>query len=250
MAKAAAPGAKRNGTGMGAETRSQQQPVPDRADDSGGMDRADWRDPVVLGIFLLCLLPELVLSGADWGLWGSPVWRLRAFQYAGFWAGLLQDWRANYALQPWTMFLTYGFLHAGAVHFLVNMTTLFSLGPPLAERFGAARFAALYALSTVGGAAGFALLSPQALPMVGASGALFGLAGAHVGLHWRIARARGATLRPVLRAILGLAVLNLVLWWAMNGQLAWQTHLGGFVAGWIAALWLDGDDGAEAAEPV
>jgi membrane associated rhomboid family serine protease len=30
--------------------------------------------------------------------------------------------------------------------------------------------------------------------------------------------------------------MNLAIWWALDGQLAWQTHLGGFVAGTLAAL--------------
>ena len=207
--------------------------------DGTGQEQADWRHPVVLAIFVMCLVPEVLLSGADWGLWGSPRWRLWAFQNAGFWSGLLHNWRPNYAVQPWTMFLTYGFLHAGAVHFLVNMTTLVSLGPPLADRLGAGRLVWLYAGAIVGGALGFAALSSEVLPMVGASGALFGLAGAHVALHYRARRAVRASQRPVLRAVLGLVALNLLLWWAMNGQLAWQTHLGGFVTGWFLALWLD-----------
>jgi membrane associated rhomboid family serine protease len=33
--------------------------------------------------------------------------------------------------------------------------------------------------------------------------------------------------------------MNLLLWWAMNGQLAWQTHLGGFMIGWITAILID-----------
>ena len=198
-----------------------------------------WRQPVLIAIFLLCLLPELVLAGADWGLWGNPRWRLWAIRSAGFWAGLLHGWQPNYAAQPWAMFVTYGFLHAGTVHFAVNMLTLFSLGGPLAERLGPMRFVVLYTLSDIGGAAGYALLSSHLQPMVGASGALFGLAGAVVALGWRTIRASGGSLWPVGRAVAGLAALNLVLWWAMNGQLAWETHLGGFIAGWIAALWLD-----------
>ena len=34
-------------------------------------------------------------------------------------------------------------------------------------------------------------------------------------------------------------LLNLLLWWAMDGQLAWETHLGGFLAGWVMALLAD-----------
>jgi membrane associated rhomboid family serine protease len=87
----------------------------------------------------------------------------------------------------------------------------------------------------VGGALGFALLSRVVAPMVGASGALFGLIGALIAWDYADLRARGASPAPVVKAIAWLTVLNLALWWAMNGHLAWQTHLGGFVAGWLAA---------------
>lgn len=75
--------------------------------------------------------------------------------------------------------------------------------------------------------------------MLSASSTFFGLAGAHVGLHARERRQNHDTLVPVASAIGSLVALNLVLWWAMNGQLAWETHLGGFVAGWLAAIAID-----------
>jgi membrane associated rhomboid family serine protease len=79
--------------------------------------------------------------------------------------------------------------------------------------------------------------------MVGASGALFGLVGALVAWDTAERRALRLTLRPVLRILVILAAMNLVLWWAMNGQLAWQTHLGGFLAGAAAAAILGEDFG-------
>ncbi len=200
---------------------------------------ADWRHPVLLGLFISCLLPELLLSGADLRLWGQPFWRMLAVQNFGFWPGLLDNWRPNYRVQPATMFLTYCLLHAGFMHFAVNMMTLFSLGRPLLARFGGGAFMLLYLASAIGGSIGFALLSSQILPMVGASGALFGLAGALVGLHHRDRLATHDSQGPVVRAVLGLVALNLVLWWAMDGQLAWETHLGGFLTGWGVAIGLD-----------
>lgn len=206
------------------------------------------RSAAPMAIFALCLLPELVLQGADAGLWGSARWRDLVYQYGAFWPGLLGNWRPNYPGQAMAMFLSYGFLHAGLWHFVLNMVTLFSLGAPLAARLGQARFLALWALSTLGGAAGYALLSTAPQPMVGASGALFGLAGALVGSDladrlgdegigtWRALAALGLTL-------LGLLALNVAMYWAMGGRLAWQTHLGGFMAGWGAILLLDRDEG-------
>jgi membrane associated rhomboid family serine protease len=137
------------------------------------------------------------------------------------------------------MFFTYAFLHGGLLHLAVNMLSLWSLGIPVLQRVKLHGFLLIYALSILGGALVFGFTGPYTVPMVGASGALFGLAGAL--LSWayvdRFTFRQG--LLPVAQAIMLLIVLNLVLWWAMDGQLAWQTHLGGFIAGWIAALLVD-----------
>jgi membrane associated rhomboid family serine protease len=100
------------------------------------------------------------------------------------------------------------------------------------------RYAAIYVASILGGAAAYGLLAPDYSPMVGASGALFGLVGALVAWDARERRALRLTMRPVLRVIVILALMNLVLWWAMDGHLAWQTHLGGFLAGALAGALL------------
>jgi rhomboid protease GluP len=188
-------------------------------------------------IFGLCLVPELAFDLAELGLWADPRLRFVALDYFAFWAGLLDNWRPNYPLQPWLMFLTYGFLHAGPTHFLVNVVTLLSLGTPVAMILGNLRFLGLYLVLLIAGAAGFALVPELHAPMVGASGALFGLAGMVLGWDLQDRRRAARSLQPVLRSVGLLIVLNLALWWAMHGQLAWQTHLGGFVAGWGAA-WL------------
>lgn len=191
---------------------------------------------VVVAIIVVCTMIEAVLFAADLGM--LPVLRLRATvnEYAGFWPGLLDDWRPNYPFQEWIMFVTYGFLHAGPVHLVLNMMTLLVLGSAIEQRVAAFRFSFLYIVSLLGGALGFALLNNDYRPMVGASGALFGLAGAL--LAWDLADRVSLEERlwPVARAVLMLAVLNVALYYAMNGHLAWQTHLGGFIAGWIAAV--------------
>ena len=187
----------------------------------------------------VCTLIELVLQLGDRGLIGPARFRQLAYEYGGFWQGLLDDWRPNYPLQPWTMFLTYGFLHAGLVHLVVNMITLVSLGRAVLDRVGIGKAALLYAGSILGGAIGFALLSDSFRPMVGASGALFGLAGAILAWEYVDRFALRERLWPVARAVLFLALLNVVLYYAMDRLLAWETHLGGFLAGWIIALLVD-----------
>jgi len=196
---------------------------------------------LVLALIAVLGLPELVLQGADHGLWGGARWRQLAYQYGAFWIGLLHDWRPNFPGQPWTMFVSYGFLHGGAVHLAVNTVTLASLAPPLMARLrGGGAFVLLWAVSVLGGAAGFALLAETPRPMVGASGALFGLAGAWVALDaaealrdtpggWAT-RLRACALAVVWPATI-LVALNLVMIWATPGGIAWQAHLGGFLAG-------------------
>jgi len=136
------------------------------------------------------------------------------------------------------MFASYGFLHGGFLHLLVNMITLISFGRLMLERVGQWRFAVIYALSLLGGAAGFAALSNAVQPMVGASGALFGLAGALTGWEYTARRLAHEGIGPVLRVIGLLVGLNIIMYWAMGGNLAWETHLGGFLAGWAAGWWV------------
>jgi rhomboid protease GluP len=44
----------------------------------------------------------------------------------------------------------------------------------------------------------------------------------------------------VVKVLIWLVVLNLILWFAMSGSLAWQTHLGGFLAGALVAWFMAG----------
>lgn len=193
---------------------------------------------VLMLIVLACMAVELVLQGADHDLLGARRWRGLAYEYGGFWRGLLGSWQPNYTGQPVAMFASYGFLHGGIIHLLVNMITLISLGRLVIERVGQLRFAVIYAGALLGGAGGFTLLSDAVQPMVGASGALFGLAGVVIGWEYTARRLARERLGPVLRVIAVLIALNLVMYWAMDGSLAWETHLGGFIAGWVAGWWI------------
>lgn len=190
-------------------------------------------------LIIICVGIEVVLTLADYGVLGQATWRQRVYEYAGFWPGLLDNWPPNYKVQPQAMFFTYSFLHGGFAHLLLNMLTLWSLGAFVINRIGTTGFWIVYIASILGGALGFGLLSESFIPMVGASGALFGLAGAILSWDYVDRFTRDRRLWPVARVVLGLLVLNLVLWWAMSGHLAWETHLGGFIAGWIVALLVD-----------
>lgn len=190
--------------------------------------RAGW---LAFGLGCLCLAAEAALAGADAGLWGSARWRPFAYQNGAFWAGLLFDWRPNYPLQPGTMFLSYAFLHGGAGHLAGNLVALWALMATLGPRLDAGRLALLWVGASVGGGLAFALLTQSPQPMVGASGALFGLAGAW--LVWEAAelRAAGRSRWPVWRSLAVIVAAHPLLWLLQSGLLAWETHLGGLLAG-------------------
>lgn len=191
---------------------------------------------LLIGVIGLCTSVELVLLGNDLGLWGPARLRQSAYEYGGFWPGLLQGWPANYPAQAGAMFVTYALLHAGLGHLAVNMITLWSLGREVGAYAGARGLALIYAGSVIGGALGYGLLTSNPHPMVGASGALFGLAGALLAWSYLDRKAQGQGLWAVIRLGLFLIAINLVMYWAFRGHLAWQTHLGGALAGTGLAL--------------
>lgn len=122
--------------------------------------------------------------------------------------------------------VTSAFLHAGAIHLLLNMFALATLGPTLETALGRARFAALYLLSALGGSvAGFVLAPPTTLS-VGASGAIFGLFGAYYVVVRRLGGPTGS--------IVGLLAVNLVITFAVP-FIDWRAHLGGLVTGALVA---------------
>ncbi|GAB7192032.1 hypothetical protein NUM3379_27410 [Kineococcus sp. NUM-3379] len=133
-----------------------------------------------------------------------------------------------FAAGNWWQPLTSAFLHASSpMHLLFNMYALYVTGPYLEGLLGRARFVALYLLSALGGAAGATLLPfTENTVLVGASGAVFGLFAATFIAARRLGRQAGQV--AVLIAI------NLALGFFFPG-ISWQGHLGGLVAGAVAA---------------
>lgn len=200
-----------------------------------------WTKPSgpVAGLIAVCVLIEGMLQIGDAGLFGVPRFRALVYEHGGFWPGLLSNWQPNVPFQHVTMFVTYGFLHAGLWHLALNMVTLWSLGGAVMARVSQMKFFLVYGASLLGGGLGYAVLADTYRPMVGASGALFGLAGALLAWEYVDRFVLRERLWPVARAALLLVGLNVALYYAMGGLLAWEAHLGGFVTGWIAALLVD-----------
>ncbi|WP_227427162.1 rhomboid family intramembrane serine protease [Roseibaca sp. Y0-43] len=191
--------------------------------------------PAVLWLVALTCVPEILLTLGETGLLGFERLRGVFLMYGAFWNGLLSGWEPVYPGQPIAMFFTHAFLHGSLLHLLGNMVAVLALGGIVVARVGPKGFLLLYAVSAFAGGAGFALLSNSETPMVGASGAVFGLIGAWKFWEWQLRHHLGSPMRPLWRSLVGLALLNVVLWLLMSGMLAWEAHLGGFVGGVLFA---------------
>ena len=194
--------------------------------------------PAVIVLIVLCCGVEALLWAADAGWVGSVRWRGLAYQNGAFWSGLLDNWQPNYPAQPWAMFVTYAFLHSGPGHLAGNMAMLFILGAQVCRRMGQGGLMLVYGVGALGGGLVFAALNRSPSPMVGASGALFGLAGALVFMEFVARRDAERSLRPVAGTVAFLVLGNAAMWLWLDGLLAWEAHLGGFLAGWlVASFW-------------
>jgi rhomboid protease GluP len=184
-------------------------------------------------------LVEILLSIADSGYLGGPDLRGRVFMAGAFWAPLLHGAEPIFALQPVTMFLTHALLHGSLLHMAMNLAILLGLGRFAADRYGDGTVLPVFALTAAAGGAVFGLLSDDPYPMVGASGAVFGFLGVWIAWDWRRHRAAGLPVGPVGRRIVALAAVNVVFFFGLQGMLAWEAHLGGFLGGLALGFWLE-----------
>jgi len=162
-------------------------------------------------------------------------------------------WKPGVFRGLWWTPLTHMFMHLswtvpyGWVHIVMNTGALIALGPAIAQRLGrdllgGLLFLIFFVVCGLAGAGAFLLLAPDQVPAVGASGAIFGLWGAVARLsgpgETRLAPLFSpSTGRQVVSAIVSnLLVVGLGAGYGLaSGQggvgVAWQAHLGGFIAG-------------------
>jgi membrane associated rhomboid family serine protease len=122
----------------------------------------------------------------------------------------------------WWRLVTAAFLHFGPLHLVLNMLALLVFGSQLEVQLGRLRFAAVYLLSVLGGAAAIQLFAAPNVFAAGASTGIWGLMGA----FGVLALAR----REDLRGIVTLVALNVVISVVVPG-ISLLGHLGGLVAG-------------------
>lgn len=178
---------------------------------------------------------ELVLSFSSSGIIGTDNLRWPALVLGAFWQPVLSGALPPvYPGQIALMFVTHAFLHGGFMHLAMNSVILLSLGKFVSIHIGVAKTVLVLFLSAVGGAACFGLISSSSAPMIGASGAVFGLIGLWQAMDYRMRRRSKLPVRPVVMAFLGLVASNILIFVLLSGGLAWEAHLGGWIVGWIS----------------
>ncbi|HZP70956.1 MAG TPA: rhomboid family intramembrane serine protease [Pseudolabrys sp.] len=165
----------------------------------------------------------------------------------------------------WT-FVTYALIHADWTHLGVNAVWLLPFGSAVARRFGTARFLAFFVVTSAAGAVlHLATHAGEQYPMIGASAAISGTMAAAMRFSFQRGgplglfrggddhayRVPAIPLTGVLRD--PRVVLFLAVWLGINilfglgsfpvtgneQPVAWQAHIGGFLAGLLLFSWFD-----------
>lgn len=164
--------------------------------------------------------------------------------------------KRNYLINAgqWWRFVTPVFIHVNLPHILVNMWSLWVVGPYVEKLYGSARFVVFWVLTGVAGvvasyltvrpdlhvnSVGRFLFKTLDNPSAGASGALFGLVGVLFvfGIKFRhelpegFKRAFGTGLLPMI-------LMNLFIGYLGRGFIDNAAHLGGFFSGALVALFV------------
>jgi len=130
----------------------------------------------------------------------------------------------------WWRIVTGGFLHGGLAHIALNMFALYQLGTFVESALGRWRMLAVYVISLFGGGLAVVYFSPNDVT-VGASGAIFGLFGALIGIGLRLGQ-RGRALIAQTAPVL---VINLIFTFAVP-FISKSAHIGGLLSGLFAGL--------------
>jgi membrane associated rhomboid family serine protease len=195
-----------------------------------------WRNWPVSILFLVCIgvFVAQVLIPLPFERWGLSAAALRQGHYETLITNIV--------------------MHSGAIHLFLNMAAYLAVAPLICARFGrglAGRISyhVFFLLCGLAGGLLFLAFHPSGeVPAVGASGAIYGLFAAAIRLDTKSDRLRDHLSRPVLSGWRWMVISNVIVvlmfggpqiffqilegnFTAMTVPIAWEAHVGGFVAG-------------------
>ena len=172
-------------------------------------ERPRMRIPVVTGVIFMLNLIGLIYEFAVGE--NTAIYRFAMYQ------GALEDGQ-------WIRLIVSAFLHFGILHFGSNMLCLIVFGLDLESRIEGWRYAAIYAIGILGSGLLINFTGGRGIH-AGASGAIWALMTATLVLNLRSHVNPAYALRGI--------VINLV--YSFSAGVSWQGHIGGGVAGLLAA---------------
>ena len=183
-----------------------------------------------------------VLFGANIAVFLAMVWASgSAFDFPGL---IMVRLGANYGpltlSGDWWRLVTYMFLHGGIFHIAFNMWCLWSLGALCESLYGRWTFAAIYLITGIAAGVASVCWNPEVLS-VGASGAIFGLAGALIASFYLGAFSLPSiAIRGTLRSLAFFVGFNVLFGAGFNSTFGGMfpgidnaAHAGGLVSGLI-----------------
>jgi len=213
--------------------------LPIRGDRSGGPAIATWTLLVLMaGVFAWQLVVGRGSAAIPWSLAFVP----------GLLLGDVGTLAGVPVFPPPATLVSYMFLHAGWLHLLSNLLFLWVFGPRVEGTLGPGPYTVVFVLCGIGAALAQAWSDPStATPLVGASGGVSGVLGAHLMLH---PRAEVHVLTPIVvyMDVVELPAFVVILAWFglqllyANGMpagtpgIAFIAHVGGFLTGVLLAL--------------
>lgn len=179
---------------------------------------------VLLAIAGVAFLAQVAFLGANGGAAGRVGnWSVQAIQMD------LDD--------SWYRLITGGFLHVGIIHLLMNLYSLYRIGPELEKHLGSVRFALAFLASLLGGSLAVVLLTPR-VGAIGASGAIYGLGG--ILIKWF--RSKGIGLQQ--SGMMDVVVINVVI--NLTGAVSVVGHVGGLLVGLgLGAMYFGANPGGQ-----
>ena len=188
---------------------------------------------LILGAFIIGIEMLLQVFGLEW--------RSAAFLFFAFFPlDFSTPYKELFFGQNLVMFFSYSFLHGNFFHMIINVAIFFALGKQIEEQLGAINLILIFISTSIAGAVAYQILSlGNSVPMVGASGGVFGFFGFIKGKELIYRVRHNLTILPFLNLIFGLISLHIILVLLyptiIPFQIGWQGHLGGFASGLLLA---------------
>jgi len=209
-------------------------------------------------LFLIHLAAQLMLSPAAYDNFFVQ------FGYSTLRDQLPVEFRGNELARYYTLF-SHAFLHVGWQHLIFNLAWLAVFGSPVARRYGNIGFIAVFLFGSAVGAVVFGAISGGSFViLIGASGAVSAFIGGATRFVFQPVEVRtdeatgevhvvGRKLASLTEIVKNRRAFGFAAFWlalnilfglvpgiaGVDGNVAWQAHLGGFVAGYFMVAWLE-----------